>query len=193
VRQIQSGEGVLIFDDTLEEKPYTDENEIICWHWDHSQNRHVKGINLITALYHNADQSISVSFDIVAKTEQYTDPKTGKPRRRSPITPNARFREMLTPCVQNQILWGYVLADTWFASAENMRFIQLDLDQEFIFPLKTNRKVALSLKDKQQGRYQRVDTLPIEPGTVRRDLSRRGPLSVTAYPSGLHKRRRHQR
>ena len=128
----------------------------------------MKGINLITALYHNADQSISVSFDIVAKTEQYTDPKTGKPRRRSPITPNARFREMLTPCVQNQILWGYVLADTWFASAENMRFIQLDLDQEFIFPLKTNRKVALSLKDKQQGRYQRVDTLPIEPGTVRR-------------------------
>ena len=30
-------------------------------------------------------------------------------------------------------------------------------------PLKTNRKVALSLADKQQGRYVRVDTLELEP------------------------------
>ena len=167
VRQMQSSAGVLIFDDTIEEKPYTDENEIVCWHWDHSQNRNVKGINFITALYQNAGQSIPVSFDIVAKTEHYTDPKTGKARRRSSVTKNARFREMLTQCVHNQIPLSYVLADTWFASAENMRFIKLDLTKEFIFPLKTNRKIALSLEDKQQGRYQRVDTLPIEPGTVR--------------------------
>ncbi len=33
-RQIQTPDGVLIFDDSLEEKPYTDENEIVCWHWD---------------------------------------------------------------------------------------------------------------------------------------------------------------
>lgn len=75
---------------------------------------------------------------------------------------------MLAQCVHNQILWGYVLADTWFASAANMRFVKLDLDKEFIFLLKTNRKIALSIEDQQQGRYQRVDTLPIEPGTVQR-------------------------
>ena len=168
VRQLQSPEGVLIFDDTIEEKPYTDENDIICWHWDHSQNRNVKGINLITALYYNADQSLPVSFDIVAKTEHYTDPKTGKPRRRSPMTKNERFREMLAQCVKNQIPLCYVLADTWFASAENMRFIKLELSKEFIFPLKTNRKVALSEEDQQHGRYQRVDSLSIEPGRLRK-------------------------
>ena len=54
VRQMQSFAGVLIFDDTIEEKPYTDENEIVYWHWDHSQNRNIKGINFITALYQNA-------------------------------------------------------------------------------------------------------------------------------------------
>ena len=167
VRQMQSPEGVLIFDDTLEEKPYTDENDLVCWHWDHSQKRHVKGINFITALYQNAGQSIPVSFDIVAKTEPYTDPKTGKARRRSPITKNVRFRQMLAQCVHNQIPLSYILADTWFASAENMRFITLDLAQAFIFPLKTNRKIALTEDDRQNGRYQRVDTLPIEPGTVR--------------------------
>ena len=32
-------EGVLIIDDTIEEKPYTDENEIICWHFSHAKGR----------------------------------------------------------------------------------------------------------------------------------------------------------
>jgi len=52
VRQIQGDEGVLIVDDSISEKPYTDENAIICWHYDHSVNRSVKGINFISVLYH---------------------------------------------------------------------------------------------------------------------------------------------
>lgn len=51
--RIQSPAGVLIFDDSIEERPYTDENDIICWHWDHSKNRSVKGINFMTGLYYN--------------------------------------------------------------------------------------------------------------------------------------------
>lgn len=38
--------GVLIFDDTIEEKTYTDENEIICWHYSHAKGRCVKGADL---------------------------------------------------------------------------------------------------------------------------------------------------
>jgi len=167
VRKIQSPDGVLIFDDTIEEKPYTDENEIICWHWDHSKSRNVKGINFITALYENQGQSLPVSFDIVEKTEVYTDEKTRKLKRRSAITKNERFRVMLTQCVANGIEFAYVLADSWFSSAQNMRHVKLELDRDFIFPLKANRKVALSLKDKQKGHYVRVDTLLIEPDTVR--------------------------
>ena len=37
VRDIQAETGVLIIDDSIEEKPYTDENDIICWHYDHSK------------------------------------------------------------------------------------------------------------------------------------------------------------
>jgi hypothetical protein len=33
VRDIEMDDGVLIFDDTIEEKPYTDENEIVNWHF----------------------------------------------------------------------------------------------------------------------------------------------------------------
>ena len=45
VRGIESDEGVLIVDDTVQAKPHTDENELVCWHFDHTQGRSVKGIN----------------------------------------------------------------------------------------------------------------------------------------------------
>lgn len=45
VRKVESAEGVLIVDDSIGEKPYTDENDIICWHSDHSKQRHIKGLN----------------------------------------------------------------------------------------------------------------------------------------------------
>ena len=34
VREIQREDGVIIVDDSIAEKPYTDENDIICWHYD---------------------------------------------------------------------------------------------------------------------------------------------------------------
>ena len=36
VREVEKADGVLIIDDTVEEKPYTDESELVCWHYDHS-------------------------------------------------------------------------------------------------------------------------------------------------------------
>jgi hypothetical protein len=33
VREVEREDGVLIFDDTIQEKPYTDENEVVCWHF----------------------------------------------------------------------------------------------------------------------------------------------------------------
>jgi hypothetical protein len=42
VREVESEDGVLIFDDTVEEKAWMDENELICWHHDHCTGRNVK-------------------------------------------------------------------------------------------------------------------------------------------------------
>ena len=58
VRKVQSPDAVLLLDDTVEEKPYTDESELISWHFDHAQNRSVKGINLLSALYLSRDVSL---------------------------------------------------------------------------------------------------------------------------------------
>lgn len=47
VREVETTDGVLILDDTVQERPYMDENELICWHYDHCVGRNVKGINLL--------------------------------------------------------------------------------------------------------------------------------------------------
>jgi DDE superfamily endonuclease len=163
VRKIESPEGVLIVDDSIAEKPYTDENDIICWHYDHSQQRTVKGINFVTSLYHNAGVSLPVGFELIAKTEHSTDPKDGKEKRRSPKTKNEYYRAMTHQAVRNQIQFKYVLNDVWFSASDNMVFVKTTLRKDFVMPLKTNRKVAVSLSLKQNGQYQRVETLELEP------------------------------
>lgn len=167
VRQIESDEGVLIFDDSIEEKPYTDENDIICWHYDHSKDCNVKGINFLTALYSNRGVSLPVAFELVAKTELYVDPKSGKQKRRSPVTKNEHMRSMLQACVHNQLRFRYVLTDSWYASAENMMVVKHQLKRDFIMALKSNRKVALSASDKAAGQYQVISKLDLPAETVR--------------------------
>jgi hypothetical protein len=162
VREVQSEAGVLIIDDSIEEKPYTDENAIVCWHYDHSKDRMLKGINFLTALYSSQGVSVPVGFHLVAKTKKYTDPKTQKEKRRSPVSKNAVCQELIKQAVTNLIPFRFVLFAVWFASAETMVFIKQQQHRDFMCPLKTNRKVALSAADKHQGRYTRVDTLEWE-------------------------------
>ena len=147
IRKIESHDGVMIVDDSISKKPYTNENDIICWHYDHSKQRTTKGINFVTCLYHNNGVSLPVGFELVAKTEKYTDPKDGKEKRRSPKTKNEYYREMLQQAVRNQIQFKYVLNDVWFAAADNIDFVKITLKKDFVMSLKSNRKVALSETD----------------------------------------------
>jgi hypothetical protein len=167
VRALQKDEGVIIIDDSIAEKPYTDENDIVCWHYDHAQDRQVKGINFLSALYHVPSVSLPVGFRVVAKTEYYTDKQDGKTKRRSPVSKNEHYQALLRQAKHNQIPFSFVLNDVWYASADNMMFVKHELEADFMMPLKANRKVALSVADKQQGRYVRLDRLTLEAGVVR--------------------------
>lgn len=166
VRQVQNSDAVLILDDSIEEKPYTDENELVCWHYNHSKESLVKGINFLTTLYQSGDVSLPVAFALVTKPVTVMDKKTGKPKRKSEITKNEHYRAMLKACADNQIPFGFVLNDVWFSAAENMNFIKLELKKDFVMPLKSNRKVALSLEAKRHKLYQAVETLCLEPDAV---------------------------
>jgi len=165
IRRIERDEGVLIIDDSISEKPSTDENDIICWHYDHSKGIRVKGINFMTALYYVEGTALPVSFQLIAKTEYYTDPKDGKTKRRCSVGKNQYCREMIKQAASNRIKFHYVLADVWFASAENMMVIKNEVKKDFVMPVKTNRKIALSADDKKHGRYVRADKIDFRTNT----------------------------
>ena len=74
IREYETKDACLIFDDIVVEKSYTKENDITCWHYDHSQSRSVKGFNILNAFYHTQPSDIDeplrlpVGFEIIKKT-----------------------------------------------------------------------------------------------------------------------------
>lgn len=166
VRAVESAEATISIDDSISEKPDTDENDIIAWHWSHSFERHVKGLEFLTAYYQVGDVSLPIAFDLVEKNEAYVDSRTGKAKRRSPISKNQRYLMLLRVAVHNQVQFRYVLNDLWFASANNMKYVKTTLKKDFIMPLKSNRKVALSEHGKRDGRYRAVSTLDLSANTT---------------------------
>jgi CRISPR/Cas system CMR-associated protein Cmr5 small subunit len=145
VKEIESTEGVLIVDDTIEEKPSTDENEI-------------------STLYYNNGIRVPVAFDLVRKGKTILDKKTGKEKRVSDKTKNEQYRQMIKICIKNNIKFSYVLNDVWYASSENMVFVKEENKKDFIMPIKTNRKIALSKRDKLNGQYVTVSELELKEG-----------------------------
>lgn len=187
VREVQSEEGVLIFDDTIQEKAWTDESELMCWHFDHVSGRNVRGINLLNALYNSKGASIPVAFELVSKPIEYCDIESRKLRRRSEVTKNELMRRMLQSCIQNDLKFRFVLTDSWFSSEENFEFITAR-GKHFISALKDNRLVAVSAADKKQGRFTRVDELQIpEHGVVRGWLKGYGKEVLVARQVFKHK------
>ena len=170
VRRYETTNACLIFDDVIVEKPYTDENEMVCWHFDHSKGKSVKGVNMLNAFYHTQNMEMSqplrlpIGFQIILKTIVFCEIKTKKIKRKSPITKNELLRSMITQAIHNQLKFKYILADSWFGSAENMRFIQKK-KKFFIFDMKTNRMAALSEKNRNAGHWTRIDELDIPNNT----------------------------
>ena len=165
VRQHENENGCLIFDDSIIHKPYTDENDVVCWHYDHTQGRSVKGINLLTAFYHTQSKElplrIPISFEVIEKYK-CCDIKTKKEIRKSSVTKNELMRNMITQAIKNGVKFRFVLADSWFSSSETMKFIH-EQKKHFIFDIKSNRLTIIG--NRNNGHWQRIDELPLQPHT----------------------------
>jgi hypothetical protein len=143
---------VLIVDDSYAEKPHTDESALIATYWDHSLKRYIKGVNFLTLLYQAGDLSVPIASVLIEKTKPEVDKKTGKTRYKARLTKNEHFRQMLTVAHQ-QVDYKYVLADSWYASAENINHV-IGLDHHFVFALEASRTVALSEQERKQGSFK---------------------------------------
>jgi len=159
VRKIESEDGCLIFDDTIQEKKWTDESNIMCWHFDHTVGKSVRGINMLNALYYSNGVSIPVAFEIIEKF-QYSEIDTREVKRKAQISKNELMREMIQTAINNRLKFRFILIDTWFSAKENFEFI-VKRNKEFIAALKSNRLFASSIEDKHKGNFKRVDELEL--------------------------------
>jgi hypothetical protein len=143
IRKIENtGPGCLIIDDTIEEKPYTDESELVTWHYSHSKHQQVKGINILSALIRYGDVALPIDYHLVTKSESYVD-KNGQTKHRSATSKNEEARNFIATAKCNKIKFEYVLADIWFSSSENMKYVH-NGNKKFIFGCKTNRLVRFN-------------------------------------------------
>jgi hypothetical protein len=68
---------VLSFDDSIEEKRYTDESELICWHYDHTFNRSVRGVNFLTAFVEVGGMRLPCAVEFTGKMNGKQTQKPG--------------------------------------------------------------------------------------------------------------------
>src|SRR5215216_916531 len=163
-RHEQTTGGVLIIDDTIEEKPYTDESEIVSWHFSHAKGRCVKGVNILSGLIRYGDIVLPISYEIINKDLHFCDIKTKKEKRQSSTTKNQMFRTIVKQAVSNQILFDFVLADNWFGAKDNMEFVHYDIKKFFVFGIKANRLIAFSEEERKKGQYHNLNQLNFKDG-----------------------------
>ena len=146
--------GCILIDDSLLDKKYTKaNNDVVCWHYDHVEHKMAKGILMLN--FHYTDDtgiSIPLGYEIITKTEEVWSDKYQKNMKKSKFTKNEIMRDKLNILhFNNKVKYKYILFDKWFTSLANLVFINDTLKKKFVCPIKSNRKIALSLEDRNKG------------------------------------------
>lgn len=69
-KMVDSSDCVVVWiDDTIQEKPHSRQNELICWHYDHTKGQKVKGINFLSAVLTTEQLATPIGVEIVRKPE----------------------------------------------------------------------------------------------------------------------------
>lgn len=160
IKEIEQEDGYIIFDDTIEEKEYSQENEVISWHYDHTEGKSVKGINILSCVYYVPDITIPVAIEVIRKKEKENE-KTHKIEKKADKTKNEYLLEMVTVCIANGVKFKYILTDSWYSSKNNMQEIKEHKHKDFIMAIKSNRLLSLSMEEKALGKFQSIESLDL--------------------------------
>lgn len=142
---IQTPYGFLVFDDTVIDKNFSKNIELVRSQYSGNAHKVIKGIGVVTCVYVNPqiDQFWIIDYRI------YDPDGDGKSKL-------DHMKDMLLNCVyQKELLFWAVLMDSWYASKDMMLQIER-LSKIYYCPLKDNRQVDDSGGNKP---YQRVDSL----------------------------------
>ena len=130
----------LIVDDTVLDKQWSPKNELVGWHWSGNEHKVTRGISLVNLLATHDDECLPVDYRV------YEGKKDEKNK-------NEHFTDMLMSAKKRAFEPDYVMADSWYSSLDNMKYIR-KLGWKFIFGLKENRLV-----NETQGTYLAVSAL----------------------------------
>jgi hypothetical protein len=127
-RQVEDDDAVLVIDDTIEDKPYTDERACLL------ALRSLKGsirqgFEPHRRALSGGEVCVPVAFELVKKSGWVFDGKKEKWRRKSLKTKNELYRGMLSACRSNQLKFRYVLSDVWYSASGNMDHIKRKLEK----------------------------------------------------------------
>lgn len=138
----QSGTAYLLFDDTVLDKRYSSSIDGVRRQWSGNAHAVIKGIGVVNCVYvePNLHQYWIIDFRI------FDPERDGK-------TKHDHVRDMLESAKYRGLLFETVLMDSWYATAEMMRYL-IGEGKRFLCPLKSNRKVDDS-SGKQPYKYVR--------------------------------------
>jgi len=161
--------GCIIIDDMLMHKPWTKVNDVVCWHYDHVSQKMQKGILMLNFHYTDATGiSIPLGYEIITKTENKWSEEYQKNIKKSLFTKNEIMQDKLNILhFNNGVNYRYILFDKWFSSIKNLVFIEEELKKKFVCPIKSNRKIALTKEERNQGKYVNISNIDIEGGSSR--------------------------
>ena len=134
--------GTLSADDTVLDKPYSSKMELVGYFWSGKHRRPVKGVNLITLYYTDLQgRHLPVNYRVIDKTENKTK--------------NDYFQEMLAEVLAWGLRPGFVTADSWYASEQNLKTVKHH-GMGFMFAVESNRTVSI-----EKGTWVQVQKLDI--------------------------------
>jgi hypothetical protein len=138
---LQDGpECYLIFDDSVQDKRYSHQIEMVKLQYSGAEGGLVRGIGVLNLLHSSGAATDEGEFYAV-DYRIYDPASDGK-------TKNQHFREMLLRAVSDKELQAQtILFDSWYALVDNLKLIER-LKRFFVTTLKSNRLVSLS---KEQG------------------------------------------
>ncbi len=169
----REGKGVVTvsIDDSIAEKPYSEVNGVVNWHYDHTKGYSVKGINFVSALWSDEEVSVPLNLQVVEKERLWNEKKEVW-EWQIKTSKNELFQQMVERLTQSRQV-DYVLSDSWYSSKENMKHVFQECETYFVMALKSNRLAACSEKQAAKGDFKPVEKLKL------------GKRAVKLYLKGL--------
>lgn len=172
--------GVLSLDNSILHKPYSQENELINYHYDHAEGGVVKGMNLLSVMVSYQTICTPVAYELLVKDQiciKYDKSGNERMGKRSRYSLNELARKLITQVLYNGVKFRYLAADCWFSSKENLRFFQSN-KVSFVLGIAKNRLVAVDRDSMKSNHYVRLKDLELNDGETRKVYLKGVPFCV---------------